>query len=318
MLAEPIIAVADPHQAATTCAGCFLAATQPILCDTCGITYCSRTCRDKHKVHSLTCGSHGVDAFCRDNSVNFPRVARDMLATSLTGDFVEYWAAVNALVSVPVSPDDDMLPKQWHIGYGCVRDALAAKMGGQVEEFFSTAFNLRTYARLMGTLRLNSFAIRCPITGPAHSPAPSEHSVPAAGTVPVVGAASAAGAGPESSSCTTSNSDGGGCGGGCGDSDPTSGTSGCASSVVEAKGGTALYGAPSLLNHSCDPCLDVVMGPSATLALQARREIAAGEELTISYLDCSLPVATRRAGLAKGYGFECNCPKCVTEAAIKA
>jgi len=46
------------------------------------------------------------------------------------------------------------------------------------------------------------------------------------------------------------------------------------------------------------------------LWLVARRPIAAGEELSITYMDSSRPFAERRARLLHGYGFECACAKC--------
>ena len=55
--------------------------------------------------------------------------------------------------------------------------------------------------------------------------------------------------------------------------------------------GSALYTLPSMLNHSCDPSMDAVWdGGDATLTLRARREIVAGEELTITYIDADSPV----------------------------
>ena len=54
--------------------------------------------------------------------------------------------------------------------------------------------------------------------------------------------------------------------------------------------GTALYTLPSMLNHSCDPSVDAVWdNGDATLTLRARREIDAGEELTITYIDADSP-----------------------------
>lgn len=60
------------------------------------------------------------------------------------------------------------------------------------------------------------------------------------------------------------------------------------------------------------------MGPGAELQLVARRAIAAGDEVTITYLDSSLPVVERRARLQGSYGFQCTCPLCVAQAAATA
>ena len=50
------------------------------------------------------------------------------------------------------------------------------------------------------------------------------------------------------------------------------------------------------------------------MQLIARRRIAAGEQLTISYIDASAPVEERRAELLHGYGFRCACQTCREEA----
>jgi SET and MYND domain-containing protein len=73
---------------------------------------------------------------------------------------------------------------------------------------------------------------------------------------------------------------------------------------------------PSLANHVCDPNLDAVwLDGDATITLRARRDIAAGEELRITYIDSTVPVAERRETLRFGYGFDCACPACTEELA---
>ncbi len=57
-------------------------------------------------------------------------------------------------------------------------------------------------------------------------------------------------------------------------------------------------------------------GPHAaagTLQLRAARDIAAGEPLTVAYLDVDLPAALRQERLAFGYGFACSCQRCQEE-----
>ena len=52
----------------------------------------------------------------------------------------------------------------------------------------------------------------------------------------------------------------------------------------------------------------------ARITVLARRAIPRGEELTITYVDPSLPVALRRRRLLEwGFG-ECECARCVAEA----
>ena len=78
--------------------------------------------------------------------------------------------------------------------------------------------------------------------------------------------------------------------------------------------GTALYGAPSLLNHSCDPNVEVSWARDATATFRASRRVEANEPLTVAYVDVSRDVAARRERLAFAYGFECQCERCVEEA----
>lgn len=78
--------------------------------------------------------------------------------------------------------------------------------------------------------------------------------------------------------------------------------------------GSALFGLASMLNHSCEPCLDVQWPRnSAAIAFRAARDVAAGEQLTISYIPPEQPVAQRQQALHQGYGFWCRCSKCVEE-----
>jgi SET and MYND domain-containing protein len=79
--------------------------------------------------------------------------------------------------------------------------------------------------------------------------------------------------------------------------------------------GTAAYLLPSLANHECDPALHAAWaGGDATLTLTARRDIAAGEEVRITYIDSGAGVAERREQLRFAYGFVCGCAACVEEA----
>ncbi|ELK10625.1 SET and MYND domain-containing protein 3 [Pteropus alecto] len=76
--------------------------------------------------------------------------------------------------------------------------------------------------------------------------------------------------------------------------------------------GVGLYPSMSLLNHSCDPnCSIVFNGPH--LLLRAVRDIEAGEELTICYLDMLMTSEERRKQLRDQYCFECDCSRCQTQ-----
>ena len=79
--------------------------------------------------------------------------------------------------------------------------------------------------------------------------------------------------------------------------------------------GTAFYALQSCANHSCRPAARAFKGPEerdGAAVLLALRPIAAGDEVTISYVDEEEPLGERRAALAD-YGFECACEKCVAE-----
>ena len=80
----------------------------------------------------------------------------------------------------------------------------------------------------------------------------------------------------------------------------------------------------ALLNHSCVPnCqLKTVDAPASTdsagggglcLAVVARRQISAGEELCHAYIDRGLSREQRRQTLLSKYCFACECERCRAE-----
>ncbi|KAG1657381.1 hypothetical protein FOA52_007580 [Chlamydomonas sp. UWO 241] len=79
----------------------------------------------------------------------------------------------------------------------------------------------------------------------------------------------------------------------------------------------AIYPLFSLLNHSCSPNAACVVEGGA-MAVRAGCGIAAGEQLTVSYLGPRLmaPVDARRAHLERTYGFVCGCDRCAFEAGL--
>ncbi len=77
--------------------------------------------------------------------------------------------------------------------------------------------------------------------------------------------------------------------------------------------GTGLFLGAVAANHSCAPnCYQLFEGP--VLRLRALRPIAAGEELTIGYVDLGKPRAVRQQELWAGYGFACTCSRCASVA----
>jgi hypothetical protein len=295
--AAPLAIAGDPARVLSSCAHCLRElepAAAVTLCAACGARYCSAPCRDAataHSGHELLCGGEAaLNAWCAEAGHNFPRVAANALARSFTGgrNFEEYWATFNSLVYA-TPPETDALPRAHVEGYAHVRGAFlkAGKLSGAgVTTFFDTVFNLRAYARLMGTLRLNAFSVVVNPNAPAQ---PADARAPTADAQTSVGC------------CDSSASE---------DCAPSGSCAESPSALGDAPGGTAVYEAASLANHECEPSCDVVIAAGGALALRARRNIADGDALTITYLDSSLPVDLRRKKLLLGYGFDCECAMC--------
>jgi hypothetical protein len=84
---------------------------------------------------------------------------------------------------------------------------------------------------------------------------------------------------------------------------------------LEAHGG--LYTLHSHMNHSCSPNVSVrhldQRAALSRITVIAKRDIAVGEELVVTYVDPSLGVRERRSQLvAWGFG-QCECERCVEE-----
>lgn len=71
----------------------------------------------------------------------------------------------------------------------------------------------------------------------------------------------------------------------------------------------------SMMNHSCEPSVQIVPGPSSTVTLRAKRRVPAGGQLTISYAPTDWPVHERRTRLRHWF-FECDCWRCDSEARV--
>eukprot|EP00961_Rhodomonas_salina_P120965 1628151-Rhodomonas_salina.2 len=73
--------------------------------------------------------------------------------------------------------------------------------------------------------------------------------------------------------------------------------------------GMGLYPVAALLNHDCAPnCVPTMHG--TTLHVRASRDIRAGEELRVSYVDEAEERQARRAQLLERYLFNCSCNRC--------
>ncbi|KAG5489114.1 hypothetical protein JIQ42_00737 [Leishmania sp. Namibia] len=79
--------------------------------------------------------------------------------------------------------------------------------------------------------------------------------------------------------------------------------------------GQGIYRVGCLFNHSCEPNLNAQYSAvnDETLTVVALRDVKAGEELTIRYIDASFPLAVRQQQLLEHYLFECRCTRCVAQ-----
>ena len=83
------------------------------------------------------------------------------------------------------------------------------------------------------------------------------------------------------------------------------------STYTQMRLGTGIYGAASLMNHSCNPnCIQTFVGN--TIVIKAAKDIKAGQELTISYgpLFSKVKWEERQFILKHQYFFTCHCEKC--------
>lgn len=89
-------------------------------------------------------------------------------------------------------------------------------------------------------------------------------------------------------------------------------SSAAASIEAEAAVGNAVYMLPSFYNHDCDPNAHILWIENADARLKALRDVEAGEELRICYIDASMAHDARQTILSQGFGFRCNCLRCLS------
>lgn len=80
--------------------------------------------------------------------------------------------------------------------------------------------------------------------------------------------------------------------------------------------GTALYSVQSGMNHDCDPNAEPRKDENditGACVIVARRDIAAGEEITISYIAHESMSRDERQDALADYGFVCRCRRCEDE-----
>ncbi|KAK0112748.1 hypothetical protein ONS95_014483 [Cadophora gregata] len=79
---------------------------------------------------------------------------------------------------------------------------------------------------------------------------------------------------------------------------------------------TGLWIKASYINHSCDDtCARSFIGDM--LIVRAARDMPTGSELTFSYINRDEPTAMNKI-LKEGWGFECDCSRCVDDRATSA
>jgi hypothetical protein len=336
---EPLIAVESPTSTDSTCSVCFLALNtnsknsndiDNFSCLDCGSKFCSKECKSiafgQGSTHDVLCGNTGkspealllLNTFCMEHNLNFPRVAAAAVAKSLTSNFEDFWNKTNRLASLSLGAEET-LPASFTTSFTLVKQAVSRGLGGDTEAFFTHAFNLRAYARFMGTLRLNAISIKCPLNGKIEDEEEEDRkqriSTSSMITNSVNGCCSTS-TEPATTTTTSIAPVSSSCG---------SDTSSCSSHEVDEVGtilraaerspgsGTALYATASLLNHNCSPNLTITMSAGGHIALVASRDINIGEELSITYIDANLPKSDRLRTLRHAYGFECTCSRCQKE-----
>ena len=348
---EPLAWASDPATPpASMCAACFRALNpstpKACACPGCGASYCSPACRARAwgGGHEVLCGGESALRAWAGSARghNGARVAAAALSAALSrNDLVARWEAITRLA---YATPPQIVPRIHAEGYAVMQTAFAqaGALRGDTTRFWDEVFPLRTYARLMATLRINAFAIVCPL-GAAKDAVAAESAPQSAplinlppgltgggeGTgfvavtndvlgVPVVGTSSSGSAGDDADEGGCCSSEDAAAAAACGSGEavadsPCGGSGSSTTQTASVGGGTALFALASFANHDCDPAADVVVAPGGALALRARRDISAGEDVTITYLDSSLGVVDRRKRLLAGYGFPCSCAMCTMQ-----
>lgn len=90
-------------------------------------------------------------------------------------------------------------------------------------------------------------------------------------------------------------------------------TNACEVRRGDLRAGCALSALMGWHNHDCAPNASATIGPEGALVMTALRDVAAGDEVLISYVDARLPLDERRRTLAEHYGFDCRCARCHDE-----
>ncbi|RYP78087.1 hypothetical protein DL771_000780 [Monosporascus sp. 5C6A] len=88
---------------------------------------------------------------------------------------------------------------------------------------------------------------------------------------------------------------------------------------IDEQGNTGVFAQASRFNHCCDPNVTYGLAWSpGNWTSRAKRNVKAGEELSINYTSIAHPLKRRQNGLLYGWGFQCQCSACVEDAAVRA
>lgn len=79
--------------------------------------------------------------------------------------------------------------------------------------------------------------------------------------------------------------------------------------------GAAFDTTAAMVNHDCDPNT-VMVFDGRQLSIRALVELREGEEITISYIDSSMPRERRRDELEGKYFFKCQCRRCAGQRSL--
>lgn len=75
----------------------------------------------------------------------------------------------------------------------------------------------------------------------------------------------------------------------------------------------AVFETACRFSHSCCPNAKLEWDPdTGRMEARALRRMEKGEEVTVSYVDCNVPLEERRKKL-QGWGFVCVCARCTSE-----
>eukprot|EP00743_Colponemidia_sp_Colp-15_P015519 GILK01018685.1.p1 GENE.GILK01018685.1~~GILK01018685.1.p1 ORF type:complete len:411 (+),score=47.99 GILK01018685.1:158-1234(+) len=83
--------------------------------------------------------------------------------------------------------------------------------------------------------------------------------------------------------------------------------------VEEIIAGWAVHPFVAMFNHNCDPNCEVLCDEEGDIIVKTTRNVPAGEELCIHYVNLEMDVDSRSRELLEKYRFLCSCNKCKSD-----